>query len=256
MSQTPEAGVLVLGDSHAQCFFSQGNDAKISGYNISVYGEAMRAATVTGFGRERSALNVNTRVRNMIDKHHHQAQHIVFALGQVDVELGLYYRWVVKDQMIAPEALFSEIITLYLRNISGLRGRLNPIIKGINQTVLKKQPHAFHYTSRILFENTVDPAEISSLKAKLQEVYPSYDVRLFINNMFNEILADAAQKAGIAYFDINDAIVNKETGEVEDAFCPNFSDHHIVNSVSAHKLHIEHLITAIGRSTPDDQKTL
>ena len=129
------------------------------------------------------------------------------------------------------------------------------MIKGINQTVLKKQPHAFHYTSRILFEKAGNPAKMAALKAKLLEVYPSYDVRLFINNMFNEILAEAAKKAGIAYFDINDAIVNKETGEVDDAFCPNFSDHHIVNSVAAHKLHIKHLMTAIGRSSPDDQKT-
>ncbi len=256
MSQAAESGVLVLGDSHAECFFQQGKATKISGQNISIYGEAMLAATVTGFGRSRSALNVNTRVRKLIDQHHQQSRHILFALGQVDVELGLYYRWVMKDEMIEPQALFENIIELYISNIKELSGNLNPIIKGINQTVLKKQPHAFYYTSRILFEKSGNPARMAALKAKLLEVYPSYDVRLFISNMFNNMLSEAAEKAGIAYFDINDAIVNKETGEVEDAFCPNFSDPHIVNSVGAHKLHIKHLMSAIGRSSPNDQKTL
>ncbi len=248
-----ERGVLVVGDSHAESFFKQGNTAKISGQDISVFGEAIHAATVTGFGRSRSALNVNTHVRKMIEEHQNNCQHVLFALGQVDVELGLYYRWVVKDEMIEPENLFREIIELYIRNINDLKGDLNPIIKGINQTVLRKQPHALHYTTRILFEKGRAPAEMARLRAKLREVYPSYDVRLIINNMFNDILADAAAKAGIAYFDINDAIVNKETGEVKDAFCPNYSDHHIVNSVSTHKLHIKQLLAAIGRSSPNEK---
>ncbi len=248
-----ETGVLVLGDSHAESFFPQGNSAKINGHDLSIYGEAMLAATVTGFGRARSALSVNTRVRKMIEQHHKGCQHVVFALGQVDVELGLYYRWVVKDEMIEPEALFSDIIELYIRNIKALSRDLRPVIKGINQTVLRKQPHAFHYTSRILFEKGRSAAERATLKAKLREVYPSYDVRLMLNNMFNGVLAEAATKAGIVYFDINGAIVNKDTGEVDDVFCPNYSDHHVVNSVAMHKIHINHLLAAIGRSSPDEK---
>ena len=251
-----EFGVLVLGDSHAKCFFSQGQSPKIHGQNISVYGEAMQAATVTGFGRSRSALNVNMRVRKMIQEHHQNSQQVVFALGQVDVELGLYYRWVVKGEMIEPEKLFHSITAQYISNIKALSGSLHPIIKGINQTVLKRQPQALRYTSRIILENESDPEKIATLKAKLREVYPSYDVRRFISTMFNDILADAAAKAGIRYFDINNAIVDKETGEVADVYRPNFSDHHVVNSVAMHKLHIEHLLAAIGRRPPDDQKTL
>lgn len=248
-----EVGVLVLGDSHAKSFFPHG---QIHGQNISVYGEAMQAATVTGFGRRRSALNVNARVHTMIKEQQQNCQHVVFALGQVDAELGLYYRWVVKDEMVEPEALFESIVAQYISNIKVLSGSLRPIIKGINQTVLKKQPHALRYTSRIILENEQDPAKITSLKAKLREVYPSYDVRLVISNMYNDILARAAAKAGIRYFDINSAIVDKETGEVADMYCPNFNDHHVVNSVAMHKLHIKHLLAAIGRRPSDDQKAI
>ena len=248
-------GVLVLGDSHAESFFPQGKSPKIIGHDISVYGEAMVAATVTGFGRTRSALNVNTRARNMIKEHRTNCRHVLFALGQVDVELGLYYRWAVKDEMVVPETFFEEIVALYIRNIKEMKGELQPIIKGINQTVLKNQPHALHYTSRIILEREKGSAEVSELKAKLREVYPSYDVRLMLNNLFNEILADGAARAGIPYFDINAAIIDKDTGEVADAFCPNYNDHHIVNSVETHKLHIKHVLAAIGRSSPDE-KTL
>ena len=245
-------GVLILGDSHAESFFPQGHNPEASGQEISIFGAAIEAASVTGFGRLRSALNLNTQVREQIEQHPDKCQHVVFALGQVDVELGLYYRWVVKDEMIDPEMLFSEIISLYINSIKDMHRDLQPIIKGINQTVLRKQSHAFHYTSRIIFDEGRKHRQIAAFRARLREVYPSYDVRLTISNMFNEILACAAAKAGIPYFDINAAIVNKDTGEVADAFCPNFSDHHIVNSVKTHKLHIKHLLAAISRSSPDD----
>ena len=253
MSDPSNCGVLVLGDSHAKSFFQQGHVPEIPGQNISIYGAAINAASVTGFGRMRSSLNLNTRVREQIEQHRDMCQHVVFALGQVDVELGLYYRWVVKDEMVDPEVLFAEIIDLYINNINDMCGGLQPTIKGINQTVLKKQSHARYYASRIIIEKDHYLKQIAPLKARLRAVYPSYDVRLTISNMFNEILARAAQKADIPYFDINDSIVDKETGEVADAFCPNFSDHHIVNSVETHKLHIKHLKAAISsRSGPHD----
>jgi len=245
-------GVLILGDSHAESFFPQGHNPEAPGQEISIFGAVIGAASVTGFGRLRSALNLNTQVRSQIEQHQDNCQHVLFALGQVDVELGLYYRWVVKDEMIDPEALFSEIVELYINNIKDMSGGLQPIIKGINQTVLRKQSHAFHYTSRIIFDEGRKYLQIAAFRARLREVYPSYDVRLTISNMFNEILAEAAAKSGIPYFDINGAIVDKETGEVDDAFCPNFSDHHIVNSVKTHKLHIKHLMAAISRSSPHD----
>ncbi len=251
-----EFGVLVLGDSHAKSFFPQGQGPQIDGQDMSVYGEAMQAASVTGFGRRRSALNVNAQARKMINEQRQNCQHLVFALGQVDVELGLYYRWVVKDKMIEPETLFHRITEKYINNVKAISGSLRPIIKGINQTVLKRQPHALGYTSRIILENESDPERVAALKVKLREVYPSYDVRRFINTMFNDILAAAAAKAGIRYFDINSAIVDKETGEVADVYCPNFNDHHVVNSVAMHNLHIKHLLAAIGRRPFDDQKTL
>ncbi len=240
-------GVLVLGDSHAKGFFAHGNRPYGASEDITIYGQAITGATVTGIGRLRSALDVNKRVRALIEQHLANCRHVVFAFGQVDVELGLYYRWVVKDEMVEPEVLFTEIVAQYIRNIKEMSQGITPLIKGINQTVLIRQNHAIRYTSRILLENEADQ---SPLTARLRAVYPSYDVRLYISNLFNEVLAKAAAAAGIGYFDINAAIVDKETGEVKDAYCPNFSDHHIVNSVQAHRIHIAHLLAATGRSQP------
>ncbi len=244
-----DKGVLVLGDSHAKFFFKFGSHDTHLSDGTKVHGKSIGAASLAGFGRSRSALNLNTTVKTQIARFSGQCQHVVFAFGQVDVELGLYYRWAVKGEDTPPEILFEQIIARYFEMIPTLAGGLRPIVKGVNQTVLQG-PHALAYTSRIVLEAPSHEGKPEKRMQALAACYPDFTTRQAISRQFNRILAKAAARAGIGYFDINSAIVDKKTGEVLDEYCPNFDDHHIVNSIGVHKLHLAHLKEAIGGSQP------
>ncbi len=200
---------------------------------------------MTGFGRRSSALGVQSRALRLVRTHEHLCGITVFAFGQVDVELGLYYRWLFKDAKIDALAFFEEIIDIYIRNITEIASSARPIIKGINQTVLVDQNRAVAYVSRIISENSATPTQAKELAKTLATLYPEIQRRLELTTQFNQILRDYAKKYDLTYFNLNQHLIDPKTRRVKEIHSPADHDHHIVDSIDIRKLHLAMLLKAL-----------
>ena len=92
--------ILIFGDSHSVYFTKTPDIMEMLEiiHEIEIKVVSTRGSTILGFGKRNSTLNT----RNLFIEHikEEKPDCVVFALGQVDVELGYYYRNIVKGENI------------------------------------------------------------------------------------------------------------------------------------------------------------
>ena len=230
--------VTVFGDSHSKFFHPTPLQYQRMGvvtplpYRIN--GSHIRGAAVSGFRQQKSKLNVKERIIAALA----DARHLILAFGQVDLELGYYFRNAIKGERYSPEAYTDWLIGIYASFVDGLTTeRCELALKGVNLTVLDPAPFAARYVSKIAREGTkLSIAEATKL------------VRPFIlseadqNSMhlrFNEQMRELAISSGVRYFDLNDGIkdTSQESPRVADEFRPGPFDHHLTDSLPVRRLH-------------------
>lgn len=242
--------VTVFGDSHSQFFFPSGFYVGRCGFRSSlpfrVVGEAIPAASLAGFRPGASTLKVKEIVAQGLDG----SSRMVLAFGQVDLELGYYYRLVIKNESMTPEAYVNWLLDIYADFLRGIsRSDCEIALKGVNLTALTPIPFAVRYVSRIVTEGRDVP-----VKEAEQMVTPFILPEAAQNDMhlqFNRGLAKLARNLGMRYFDINDRISD---GSVYGASIsvPRLSDnvktarfdHHLADTVAVRRWHYE----ALGRA--------
>lgn len=240
--------ILIFGDSHSM-YFNLTNELKDmceSFRGIKTKVVTIPGATINGFGKRKSTLNLRDKfIKELND---FSPNFVCFALGQVDVELGLYFRKVVKGEFIEDKSFIDELCDNYLLTIKDvLRDSNIPLnkvcVKGINLSVLTKSRHkAVTYTKRIITEN-IQEEEAKKFLDILQKTYPSNLERYSNHIYFNSVMKGKTD--GIcSYFDINDLIEDPDVkGEVHPMYIPSSSDHHILDSLLIRKIHTERLIS-------------
>ncbi len=247
-AETAINGVLVLGDSHSRSFFNQpllGPFIDAGGVERKIYCHKIRGASMTGFGRRKSSLALRSVTHRLVKKYRNYCSHTVYAFGQVDVELGLYYRWLEGGKYFDPNDLFEEIIGKYIENILKFRTKTTPIIKGINQTVLEDHKTSVQYVSRVLHKPKHTDADNPHFQ-KLLEIYPPYEARKAISNDFNHLLKTKSENAGIRYFDLNSQLVAPETNSVYYAYRPAGTGHHVLDSIKMRQIYKDALAKAVA----------
>ena len=247
--------VLAVGDSHTQ-YFELSNQVVVAhapARGITCAFKAVNAASVTGVGKQSSTLNISADVPKWIANF--RPDFLVFNLGQVDLELGLPFRKYVKEDGISAQEHMERFIESYLTFLKGLDfPREKIVIKGVNLPVLcYDRLKAIRYINRIVTERFTgsdeDKSRKESVTAKLREDYPSDIVRTDLAMLFNEMLESAATKSGYSYFDINEDLIDAETGLISTAFVPANFDHHLVDSVDVRVLHWKRLLPVLRRQT-------
>lgn len=245
--------VLIFGDSHSNYFRvtrdQLSNNPALLEHEFNLL--KIRGATISGFGKRNSTLNSQEKLRAAYKKH--SPDNICFALGQVDIELGYYYRLVVKEEKIDflkyAEELASSYICFITNFCESLQIPLNKIIlKGVNISVLtESRQKAIKYTSKIITENIKDPNEINDYKSKLSIVFPDAITRCSHHISFNNFIKREL-KSGMSYFDINDLIVDPvNAGKCKRRYIPAGMDHHVIDSLEVRDYHISKLIEATRR---------
>ncbi len=248
VAETASNGVLVLGDSHSRSFFNHsllGPFVDGNGEERQIYCHKVRGASMTGFGRRKSSLALRSITHRLVKKYRKYCSHTVYAFGQVDVELGLYHRWLERSDVFDPDDLFKEIIDKYIQNILSFRTKTTPIIKGINQTVLEDHTSSVDYVSHALRKNKKTKIDIQKLQ-KLLEIYPSYEARKSIGNDFNDLLRSKSESNGIRYFDLNSRLLDPETKNVRYSYRPAGTGHHVVDSIEMRQIYKEGLAEALA----------
>lgn len=242
--------ILVFGSSSTKNFQLTDELKKVHSdfRDINVKAVAMSGATITGFGKRNSSLNVR---QHFIETYNEfKPDYVCFALGQTDIELGIYYKKVVKNQKFDISEHIKKLSEYYLEYILGIQKELNIdsdriIIKGINPPVITRyKMKAINYTAREILRNDFPINEKNILKEKLKDIYPSVYERYNYHKLFNKEVSNQSKKFNInKYFDVDDLVADPEnTVHVKLEFIAAGMDHHIIDSLFIRKAFIQRLI--------------
>jgi lysophospholipase L1-like esterase len=238
--------VYVFGDSHSKYFQLTKQVKNVYHYpaDLSVKVMSFKGATVSGFGKRESTLNVKLHLKDIIKEE--QPDHICLNFGQVDLELGYFYKKYVKSENVNFEDFVSKQVTTYLEFVKELSNVIPCVVKGLNLPALCfDSDKAINYTKRIITENIADPVVAGKVLSKMKANFPSDYERTQMLLHYNNILKSSCEKEGIPYFDINDSLKNNDSGLLDIKFIPANRDHHIVDSLQVRHMHISKLINSI-----------
>lgn len=247
-----EDTIAIFGDSHAKFFFDTPFFVGRQGLRLPlafrVKGEFISASSVAGFRPGVSKLKVKDQIAAALPG----TRRLVLAFGQVDLELGYYYRLAVKRETVDPDGYVDWLARIYEDFLNGLRlSGIDVALKGVNLTALSPRPFAIRYVARIVTEGTgKKPIEGDHL---IEPHILSEDDQNRMHLAFNDRLKAIAAKNGHRYFDIV-----QETGNggipgltsfplrLSEEFQPGFFDHHLADTVRVRRIHHTALARTFG----------
>ncbi len=238
--------VLVFGDSHSS-YYEIGkllpnhiikNDS-ILGYKVKRFG--FPGASVKGVGRRDSSLNITDKILEKIGSD----DIVVLVLGQVDIELGIYYRRFVLEINDTQEVFVKDCMLNYRILIDKVRQKAKGvIIKGINMPINIDRHRAIEFTKRIITENLKEKHEIDRAYTNLNKGMPDILERIAMAQRFNNALQEMCIELEIEYFDINKEICYP-VGMVREEFIAYELDTHLILSLKIIQIHFSQLKIAI-----------
>lgn len=249
MNEDPQP-VSVFGDSHSTLFFPTHFYAGRLGYKedlpVRVSGQSIRAASLAGFRPGSSKLNVKDEISKALP----DAQKMVLAFGQVDLELGFYYRLAIKGEETDPTRYVQWLLSIYRDFLGSLDfSHCDVALKGVNLTALSPRGFATRYVSRIVTEG-----KDMTWKEAVPVVRPHILAENGQNAMhlaFNAGLQQLAEDVGVRYFDLNEDLAASShpslaAGPIRlaDQFKTGAFDHHVADTVVARRVHYEGLLKA------------
>jgi len=230
----------VYGDSHARFFrqvpeLSRFWKKNLGGFNVKV--RFFGGSTVLGLPRRKTTLSVNTEIAETV------ADSVaVLNFGQVDVELGFFYRKVVKGEDLEFADFCDVLVSAYQQFLESTMTVARAVfVKGVNPPVLLPQDKAVDYIARIISAKQERHKHTDQLEL-LRETLPSIKERTEMSRLFNAKLATMCEALDIGYFDLWGVLVNKRTGRVHERHVPARKNHHLVDSVWIRKQHWKELV--------------
>lgn len=244
LNSEPINNIKVVGDSHAGYFKILPKFARQLNLNkkiTSACTEVIPGATIKGFGKRNSTLDV----KNSILKNVNKKTAMVLCFGQVDIELGYYYSLVYKNSELDFLEFSKGLISTYLVFLQELSNKCHSVyVKGCNLTVLYDRDFSLRYVGRIITENTKNKNEAENKMKLLKTLYPSFEERNKHTLSFNKNLCDALKNLrNITYFDFNKSFSAHEGSKLDPQFQPSGFDHHIADTLYTRHIHYDFLST-------------
>ena len=182
-------------------------------------------ASICGLYNEYSTLKLKDRILSY--QALNPGKHLVFFLGQSDVEFIYYYRCIRNNTKTNINEFIDDIVEKYVEFITTYIK--NPIVLGINPTVIKSNEHIFNVNFRET-NNINNPAGSYHTKITYEDVkhfYDGYEQRFENNLLFNKKLNDECLKRCIPYIDLNKNVLD-DNNHVRVEFLPDaINDHHL-----------------------------
>lgn len=234
---TPPA-IHVFGDSHARFFFRSA--FYIGRLNLplplryEIHGKTIPASSVAGFRPGDRKLDVKDTIRAALPT----AERMILAFGQVDLELGYYYRLAIKGETLTPESYVQWLLGIYRDFLDSLDlGDTQVALKGANLTALSPKPFALNYVLRII--ESEDRQDTQAAKDRLRPLILSEDDQNAMHLEFNAGLQRIAHAQGHSYFDLvrETKGPHKAAPRLADRFRTAEFDHHLVDSVAVRRMH-------------------
>ncbi|MEB3342750.1 hypothetical protein [Okeania sp.] len=224
---------IIFGDSHSQ-FFGRRQSHK----DIEIHLHKIPAASMTGFGKRESTLKVADQIRQKIYEYP-DLDLLILKFGQVDVDLGYYYRLVVKQENIKFIDFAEKVISMYFDFINSLALEKSRIyILGINLPSIFNQNYVLKTTHKRITRAIQDKEKVKELKTHLFNHLPDIYERTNRSILFNKILNIFCQKNNLAYGDFLQETLDRETGILKKEFhLPKDNDAHFINNYHTWKLY-------------------
>lgn len=225
-----------FGDSHIQYLLSgngfYNNFPEFKKYKVDV--NKYRAASALGLSRNNSKLQVGDNIKEKLTSR----DVCIFGFGQVDVELGYYYKRLYRNYALSHFDFCQQVVDSYVEFLKSIDSKVDIVVKGINYSVLNSEAHAVKYISRII---SADDVNKNSMLERLKCEVKSINERNNIHQFFNDLLKTEAEKNSWLYFDVNSDIIDDKTCKVRDEYVPGGFDHHLVNSMKVKYFHYNKL---------------
>lgn len=249
--------IFCFGDSHSR-YFKKSNMMGWSGVltpsspKITAFDYV--AASAKGFAAgEKSRFAYKKFMRDVTEK---APDFICLAYGQVDAEVGYYYRKYVAGSTASPEADLSAVYEAYVAMAGQVLPGRKLVFKGLNPSTLRNETQLVTYAYRRLTARMTDEGERQALADVLANAGLTVAAHAGINRMANEILAQKARAAGHGFFDIRDTAGDPaHQGLAAWCYVPAESDVHLTDCFEIRAAYQTKLFAAFdalyGRSKAD-----
>jgi len=197
-------------------------------------------ASLIGLRGESGKLKVRDAIRGIAK----ESSHLVLAFGQVDLELGYYYRNVIKGEKVSPTEFVDALISsmrLFFGEVD--LGAIRCALKGVNLTAYNDRAFASRYIGGILSERYAQDAVEEVVKMTRAEFLGEVGQNE-MHVLFNNRISSLANERGYAYFDINHYLASKDSRGVpisppvvDPTFLSIRKDHHVVKSLAMYREH-------------------
>lgn len=230
--------VLAVGDSHARRFTLGVNSRVTPSFDLRVKG--ISAASAWGLSKGAGTVNAARKITRNMRFCGPELSHMVFAFGQVDVEAGFVFRRYVRQEPLSFAQFCDMVVPPYVAYCKAYEDRVQPIVKGLNASVLIDQKMTWKYLWGELGLEHMG-AEGRAAYRRIKRGLSQYTERALMNIEYNHRLLEECERQGLAYFDINDSLLD-DNGLVRDEYLSiHGTDNHIVETVAVGKLHIDAL---------------
>lgn len=250
----------IIGDSHTVFFGAKKVAAAtarmwLSGAPFHTRVHLLQGASLTGVRAYSSSL----QIREKIDAVVKTADRLVLALGQVDLELGFYYKQVIKKETWTPDGYVAYLTDIYRTFLETSDfGPCTLALKGVNLTVLSTPHFARAYVGRIITEGK--PDDIGQAQAALDAAMLNERDQNDLHLSFNANVALLAKQFGLGYFDLTSRLSARDDGGspvmpavLDRAHQPMKADHHLLSSIAVYRHHYEALQQTFGFSPGPDR---
>jgi hypothetical protein len=209
------------------CLIGNSHTSQFNNPNLNVlYGYG---ASICGLYNENSTLKLKERILDY--QYLNPEKTLVFFLGQSDVEFIYYYKSIKNNDKIDINEFLDDIVNKYINFI--IEYIKNPVVLGINPTVIKSTQHTFNVNFRYTY-SVINPAGSYHLGLTYDDVkhfYDDYETRYNNNMQFNTKLSEQCKKQNIPYIELNKEILDDDM-KVKSIYLPKEEDHHLVANYS------------------------
>lgn len=235
-----------FGDSHAR-FFRKANTLAWAGVvshtSPRVVAFDYVAASAKGFAAGEASRFAYKRFRR--DYEMTEPDFVCLGFGQVDAEVGFYFRKHVRGFTGSAEADLSSVYDAYIRMAESAI-RVRPLVfKGPNPSTLRIDTQLQRYVSQRLVVRMTRESERAAILADLQARPPEVAEHGRINSLAAELLRASAEAAGHVYFDVRAELEDPQSiGMARWEHVPADSDVHLCDSFHVRRAHAERLNAA------------
>lgn len=200
--------VCVVGDSHVRSLFLE-YDAFQRHFRVTPTLLAISGASISGLRRDTSTLGLKKKLRAYLDIAHPDV--LVFKFGQVDVDLGYFYRRVIKDIPLDFNEFATTLTRHYMEQVDSFTSEYPCIVCSINLPSVFIHDHATMVVGNAITESIVDASRKDTYIKTLHGILPDIRERTRMSMALNTMLAMTCEKLSIPFIDYTEHFLDKNT---------------------------------------------